>query len=314
MYSISIFIVTYKQENLIGRAIESVLAQRDWGLKSIVIGDDCSPDNNWKVIQEYQGKYPDIIKAYRNEHNLGIYGNYEQLLSHRDEADLYYFLEGDDAICDGWFKAIQENLTKRKVKVKDEAAAVCSDYKVIRPNGMSLTNRNNRLVEKKEVDVVSLKARNIITYRSTMVTAKTLERYTPVDLSKGLGIAEEMADIRAFRFSDKFYYVPFVATIYYTHIGISTRLNTDEYYDEKIKQYRWMQDALPLDNKAKRFCQFYVTQNEFKKKPTWDNYKKMFQNYWIAFDCYTLYGACFIMNLLLWVRMLKLLIKRRSKN
>ena len=60
MYSISIFIVTYKQENLIGRAIESVLEQREWGLKSIVIGDDCSPDNNWQVIKEYQKKLEEM--------------------------------------------------------------------------------------------------------------------------------------------------------------------------------------------------------------------------------------------------------------
>lgn len=311
MYSISIFIVTYKQENLIGRAIESVLEQREWGLKSIVIGDDCSPDNNWQVIKEYQKKYPDIIKAYRNEHNLGIYGNYEMLLNNRDKADLYYFLEGDDAICDGWFKAIQENLCGRGIELNGIAAAVSSDYKIVRPNGFGLVNRNNKLVEEKGADLVSLKARHVISYRSTFVTAKTLERYTPVDLSKGLGVAEEMADIRPFRFSDNFYYVPFVATIYYTHIGVSTSLGTEKIYKDRIVQYAWMQEGLPINDKAKSYCQYAIALNEFKRTPTWKNFMVMVRKYWKAFDRYTLYGTNFVFNLLMWWRMLKLLVLKK---
>lgn len=310
MYSISVFIVTYKQENLIGRAIDSVLSQREWGLKSIVIGDDCSPDNNWQVIKEYQEKYPDIIKAYRNEHNLGIYGNYEQVLAHREDADLYYFLEGDDAICDGWFKAIQDNLANRKIELTDVAASISSDYKVVRPNGISLVNRNNKLLENKRIDPVSLKARNVITVRSTLVTAKTINRYTPVDLSNGLCLAEEMADIRPFRFSDMFYYVPFVATIYYTHIGISTRMGTEKYYNERIVQYQWMHENLPLDKKGKAYCQFAIAQNTFKKVPNWKNFYSMFRCFWKSFDRYTIYGANFILVILMWWRMFMLLIKR----
>ena len=50
---ISVLIVTYKQANVIGRNIESILQQKDYGLHEIVICDDCSPDNNWEVIQSY---------------------------------------------------------------------------------------------------------------------------------------------------------------------------------------------------------------------------------------------------------------------
>ena len=309
MYSISIFIVTYKQENLIGRAIESVLAQKDWGLKSIVIGDDCSPDNNWKVIQEYQKKYPDIIIAYRNEHNLGIYGNYENLLAHRDEADLYYFLEGDDAICDGWFKAIQTGLEKRNICLNGVAATISSDYKIVRPNGLSIVNKNNRLIENEGVSPVSLKARNIISFRSTFVTAATLERYEPVDLSQGLGVAEEMADIRPFRYSDKFYYVPFVATIYYTHVGVSTRLQGKEFREERIKQFQWLKDNLPLDEKAIAVQNFRIAKEKFMIETTKMNFKVMWQLYWKAFDKYTLKGAEKYTQFLFWYRMIRLRIQ-----
>ena len=309
MYSISIFIVTYKQENLIGRAIESVLKQREWGLKSIVIGDDCSPDNNWQVIKEYQKKYPDIIKAYRNEHNLGIYGNYEMLLNNRDDADLYYFLEGDDAICDGWFKAIQDSLKKRKIGLKGVAATISSDYKIVRPNGFSIINRNNKLIEKRDVDPVSLKARNVISFRSTLVTSTTLGRYVPVDLSQGLGVAEEMVDIRPFRYSDVFYYIPFVATIYYTHVGVSTKLQGREYREERIKQFLWLKNYLPLDDKASMYQDFRVAREKYMLEQTNENYKTMVRLYWKAFDKYTLKGAGKYTSLIFWFRMVRQRIK-----
>lgn len=308
MYSISIFIVTYRQEKLIGRAIESVLAQKDWGLKSIVIGDDCSPDNNWQVIQEYQQKYPEIIKAYRNEHNLGIYGNYEMLLANREEADLYYFLEGDDAICDGWFKAIQEALTSRRIELNGIAAAISSDYRIVRPNGLSIVAKNNRLIECKDVDPVSLKARNVIAFRSTFVTAATLERYKPVDLSKGLGVAEEMADIRPFRYSDKFYYVPFVATIYYTHIGVSMDLKGEDYNRERISQYEWLK-TLSLDKKALLYQDYRIAQSTFMINPTWGNFRLMTNAFLKSFDKYTLKGEQKYLQCITWFRMIRLLIK-----
>ena len=309
MYSISIFIVTYKQEKLIGRAIESVLRQKDWGLKSIVIGDDCSPDNNWQVIQEYQKKYPDIIKAIRNEKNLGIYGNYEMLLANRDDADLYYFLEGDDAICDGWFKVIQENLKKRKIELNGVAATISSDYKIVRSNGIGIINRNNKLVENKSLDPVSLKARNVISFRSTLVTAATLERYEPVDLSQGLGVAEEMADIRPFKYSDVYYYIPFVATIYYTHVGISTNLQGKDYRTDRIHQFLWLKNNLSLDNKASAYQDFRVARERFMLVQSRENYRTMVRLYWKAFDKYTLKGAGKYTNLIFWYRMVRQRIK-----
>ena len=54
---ISVVIITYKQQDLISRAIDSVLCQKEYGLKEIVISDDCSPDNTWSVLNNYSNKY-----------------------------------------------------------------------------------------------------------------------------------------------------------------------------------------------------------------------------------------------------------------
>lgn len=308
MYSITVLIVTYRQENLIGRAIESVLAQKDWGLKSIIVQDDCSPDNNWDVIQEYQKKYPDYVISYRNEKNLGIYGNYDSLIAKRGDADLFYILEGDDAICDGWFKAVQESVKKRGIRLKDKAVSIFSDYKVIRPNGLSIVAKNNKLVEVKGVSHISLKSRNIISFRSSLATSKVYDRYKPVDLSRGLGIAEEMADMRIFMCSDEFYYVPFVATIYYTHVGISTKLNNADYIKERIAQYEWLK-TLPLDNKAIAYQDFLIAHRYFVLDSSWKNFKIMSKAFIKSFDKFTLKGEQKYFQIIYWSRSIKRLIK-----
>lgn len=307
MYTINVLIVTYKQEKLIGRAIESAIKQKDWGLKNIVIRDDCSPDNNWQVIQKYKDKYPDIIIAHQNEHNMGIYGNYFNVNNDRGEADLYYYLEGDDEIVDGWFEAVQHYLKDNMIDLTGNAAIICSDYKIIRPNGMSYTNRNNRLVRKK-INHLSLKSRTVVHNRSVLISSATFNRFEPLLYNQGLAIAEEMNTTQPYHHSDYFYYVPFIASIYYTHIGISTRLNSDDYFQDRIKSYNWMKGYYSLDKKARLYKDFQIAQCEFQITPSWKNYFYMRKLFWKSFDRYTLYGARFMLETLSWSRMVKLLI------
>jgi glycosyltransferase involved in cell wall biosynthesis len=70
---VSVSLVTYNQQEFIRESIESVLNQ-DYDNLEIVIGDDCSQDNTWAIVQEHQRHYPDKIKAFRNEQNLGLRG------------------------------------------------------------------------------------------------------------------------------------------------------------------------------------------------------------------------------------------------
>ena len=62
----SVIIITYNQEHLIKRALDSVVCQKDY-LYEIIISDDCSTDYTWKVVLEYQRKYPSLLKPYRNK-------------------------------------------------------------------------------------------------------------------------------------------------------------------------------------------------------------------------------------------------------
>lgn len=91
---VSVFMPAYNHEAYIEEAIDSVLAQ-DYRNFRLIIGDDCSTDATWSIIQRYQQAHPDLIDAYRNATNLGISGNCTKLLQ-RCDGEFVAFHAGDD--------------------------------------------------------------------------------------------------------------------------------------------------------------------------------------------------------------------------
>ena len=95
----SVSIITYNQRDLIGRAIDSVLAQRVDFDYEIVIGDDCSSDGTKEVLRDYAQRYPDKIqlilhpRRYRGE-VPGRTNNTTNLLNCRGKYTA--MLDGDD--------------------------------------------------------------------------------------------------------------------------------------------------------------------------------------------------------------------------
>ncbi len=109
---VSVYMPTYFHEKYVAAAIESVLKQKTHYKYEIVISDDCSEDNTVKIVKEYQEKYPDIIKLYVNQENIGIPQNMFKgrcLCSGRYIADI----SGDDY----W---IDEDKLERQTKFMDD--------------------------------------------------------------------------------------------------------------------------------------------------------------------------------------------------
>ena len=91
---ISVFILTYNQEQYIGQAIESILNQKITFKVQLVIGEDCSTDATYAICEDYALTYPDKIKLLPSlGKNIGLLANYRRTLK---ECDGTYI-----AICDG---------------------------------------------------------------------------------------------------------------------------------------------------------------------------------------------------------------------
>lgn len=75
---ISVVIPSYNRANTVGETIDSILAQKVDADIEIVIGDDCSTDNAREVLEQYRQKYPDIIRLFLREENMGLGANWAQ--------------------------------------------------------------------------------------------------------------------------------------------------------------------------------------------------------------------------------------------
>lgn len=233
---ITVLIVTYNQATVIGRNLESILQQKEYGLHEIVICDDCSPDNNWDVIQSYVQKYPNLIRAYRNETNLGIYGNSDKCASLHGDADLFCWLEGDDALEPGVFKAIQEKINSEKINT-DEALGIFCDYSSIDPNNQKILYPNKMITSSK--NPLSLYIRGLVSWRASFFTRTVIDKFKPSVIDRGLALAELLFDSQWFRYIDKSLYCPVKGSIYYTEIGISVGLGYDSPFKKEQALTKW---------------------------------------------------------------------------
>ncbi len=68
---LSICLITYNQAHYMRQTLESIVTQKVNFEYEIVVGDDCSTDDNVKIIKEYMEKYPKLIKGYFHSKNLG---------------------------------------------------------------------------------------------------------------------------------------------------------------------------------------------------------------------------------------------------
>ena len=99
---VSILIPTYNRANLIHRAIDSALAQtfRDF---EIIIVDNCSTDATMEILNDYQNKFPKLIKVFSNPENLGPVINWKKCVS-LAQSPFSKIIFSDDMISDNYLE------------------------------------------------------------------------------------------------------------------------------------------------------------------------------------------------------------------
>ena len=66
MVKVSVIIPIYNVEKYLKRCLQSVVRQTYVDYEVICV-NDCSPDNSQFIIDEYEKRYPQLIKSYINE-------------------------------------------------------------------------------------------------------------------------------------------------------------------------------------------------------------------------------------------------------
>lgn len=281
---ISALIICYKQEKLIKRALDSLLIQKDY-LYEICVSDDCSPDNTWQVLLDYQSKYPDIIKLHRNDPNVGIFENLEQSRS-MPTGDVIYHMAGDDEAVDGYLRAVVEYIQDNHINYKQDEFCIYGDYMVKYPNGDSVTY-SHKAIRKCPHDAIRLVLRGIVCGRSTCYSINVLKHFGKISQGRS-HIVEAAMDCQVQLYSKDNYYLPALGNIYYAMIGVSVYVE-DKNFQERVKIWPFAVDYLRsngvvLNRKDLNYVNYIVSQMEFRHHKSFSAMMKMVRFYITSFD------------------------------
>lgn len=281
---ISVRIITYKQEELIKRAINSLLAQKDY-IYEICVCDDCSPDGTWDVLQQYAKEYPGLFKLHRNEHNLGIFENIEMAWT-LPTGDLTYGLAGDDEVGEGWFKTVIEFIQNNHIDYKNELFCIYGDYVGITPDGRRVMHNNNMAIS--PVNQFSLSLRGIVGNRSACYSINILKKFFVVSKGKS-HVAENAQDRQLQLFTEKNYYIPKVGNVYYAGIGVSKNVLNETLFLERKQMNPYMVEQFAkYGYQPTKSDLRYITYNnafmDFEKKKSIVNACKLFFCWLMAYD------------------------------
>jgi len=265
---ISAVIITYNQETVISRAIESIL-QQEVALYEIIIADDCSTDNNWNVIQKYQNKYPEVIKPYRHEKNLGIFGNLESTWN-KPTGDLIIYLAGDDAISPGLYQKVFELIEKENINYSNGSYSIFTDSMSIKPDGRQSLRANHLIA--KGFSPISLKIRGLIgSSRGVFHSKELISKLEPVN--KYIGIyTDGLYDIQFHIHSERNYYIDYVGGIYYSGIGIASKTKRVESLRSLIQLYEELITLPGIDKQDISYLKLKAVENEFYLNPSLSKY------------------------------------------
>lgn len=266
---ISVVIITYNQSDLISRSVNSVLKQKDF-IYELIISDDCSTDNTWDIIKDFQNMYPDKVKIYRNTQNLGIFKHIEKTWSY-PAGDVIFYLAGDDEFCDGVFEKTTSFILKEKIDFKNEYFTIYLDYIKVYKNGFKKVYRNNLI---KKYNPISLKIRNLISNRTTGVSINVLRKFHYV---QEIGIyTDGLIDIQTQIYSKKNYYIPFKGSIYYKKIGITKNYPRKESFNSLLKLYKYyIQDLENLNIYDIKWLLYKIYQINYVLNPNNFSYIKL---------------------------------------
>lgn len=220
---ISALIICYKQEALIHRALDSLLSQKDY-LFEICVSDDCSPDNTWQVLLDYQKQYPDIIKLHQNNPNVGIFENFEQVWS-MPTGDIIYQVSGDDECGEGWLKRVVDFVQGKGIDYKNDLFCIYGNFKCSYPNGDYYVFHNSAIIKHPD-QALRLALRGLVCNRSACFSKNVLKKFDKVSQGRS-HVVEMMQDALLQLYTEKNYYLDGIGNIYYANIGVSAHLDEE---------------------------------------------------------------------------------------
>jgi len=255
-FVVSIFVLTYNQENYIAQTIESILKQKTNFSFQLVVGEDCSSDNTRAVCEAFVQSYGHKVKLLPSpEKNMGLIANYMRTIK---ECDGKYI-----AICDGDDYWIDDHKLQKQVDFLEENPEyniIHTNLNLLLPDGSFqevLHHKKNYklssftdLVENNTIYSVTAMFRNIQKYDEL---PSWILKYPYGDLPTYLWTLKNEGEI---------YCLEDITAVYRLNIGVASKLVNQK---EIVKSI--LKDAykdVNFKNKKKIFQRYFYNQNCFE--------------------------------------------------
>ncbi|BBM46677.1 glycosyltransferase, group 2 family protein [Leptotrichia wadei] len=236
---IDILMATYNGEKYLAEQIDSIICQtyKNWNL---LIRDDGSSDNTFKILKEYEKK-DDRIKIIKDKKgNLGIAKNFEELLK-ISSSELIMFSDQDDV----WKK----DKIKIMLKYVGNSDLIISDAIVTNEKLECISESLFCLVKSKN-GIIKNVIKNTYYGCCMLFKRKILEEVLPIPNNKEIG-----HDLWIGLISEKYYKVKFI--------------------DEKLIYFRRHSNNVTTINKSKRNIRKKIIGRYIILKELFRRYKKL---------------------------------------
>lgn len=269
---ISVFTTCYNQENFIAEAIESVVNQSIQPFEYIIC-DDCSQDGTWEIVQKYQLKYPQIIKSYRNESNLGLYPNFNFAQS-LVTGNLITCVSGDDFILPNYFQDIFSFVEENRLDPENESFMLISNTVNLFSNG-SKSYYSNFIFKNR--NLFSCRLRYILDERFSFVSKKSFQKTGGFKTDIGLH-ADYLWGFDRIVNTEKFYFIDKYHSVYRVGVGVASKTKIIESNKSFLKTLEIVKSQYSKHFNEKDIC-FYnynYAKCNFIIDKSFKNYLKLF--------------------------------------
>lgn len=178
--TVSVVMVAYRQQELIGRAIKGVVRQNGPFDVELIVVDDCSPDATYERACEWQRRYPGVIKVFRNSRNVGLRQNYLRALQ-RCTGKYLAMCDADDYWCD------RTKLRRQVGYMESHPECAITFHRVVNHFAGTGVKSLSNGGQKSDTTLADLSRGNYITncsvmYRRELVRMSELEKWFSLDV------------------------------------------------------------------------------------------------------------------------------------
>jgi glycosyltransferase involved in cell wall biosynthesis len=215
-YQVSVFLLTYNQQEFIGQTIESILQQKTTFKYQLIIGEDCSTDNTRAICEKFANEYKDVIKLLPSYKNLGLISNF--IRTYKECTGKYI------AICDGddyWIDPLKLQKQVGFLETNPKFNLVFTSFKYLFPDG--------RLLEKDYSTLNSITGFQELIFENyiSSVTAVFRNKQNNEDMPRWLGncpYGDWPLYLWATKEGAKIKFLKDVTAVYRREIGVSEKM------------------------------------------------------------------------------------------